>query len=357
MAVAAAKKAQQKAPDNTKEDLLRNFKPTEYRGQNITDLIEAENGDHLGRINAFYGETGSAKSSILASYGWLNLKYKDTLEKFGFPKCVKVLQKGILPEIEKMGIVDSDMKWVNDMTSSDWRIKYAPLLDDRVFDISEFALQRKTEYKDGKEIAIYDPGVEDERREFESAAFNYLHDSSFQFVGVDNLSDYIKILEDKAEILYWDNPNAWSGGENEGLKVLNMRLYSKRNSWYFNFMELLRSSKKMSGLVYWTEGNPEFVSKKKAEKGDYDTLYEDPSYKIVWVKGTGLKVDNAYHTVRSYAQGKWFVEHRKGPWVMEPKRIEMPNDPFQFEHLLENAADMLLQEYDPEKFANGEKWW
>ncbi len=334
--------------------MLKNFKANASKRTTI-----GEKGvEGLARITGLYGNTGTSKSSIIASAGYLNLKYKALLERFGCPKTVKVLQKGIIPEVTKIGIVDTDLKWIIDMQQGDWKAKYGPLKADKVYELDEFQIIRTQEKKGDKgAISIDDPGIEDEKKEIESAIFNNLRDSSISILAIDSVSDYIKVLDDKLDLMFWDNPKAFNTGEVEGLKAMKQVLYGKRAKWFFNSFAAVRKSRKATIMTFQIGEVPSNYVKKRKPDEDFDPLFEDPTYNVKWVPLTGYKLDNVYYTMKDYNSNVFKVQWKKGPWSVNLPILTMPNDPFAYCHLIENHADGLLGETNMDAVLKGEKFW
>jgi len=355
MAMRAGSKPQSDQGAYDGENVLKNYRPSSSKRVTIGTTGK---GSGLARVNAFFGNTGTSKSSELASAGYLNLRYKSLLERFGCPKTVKILQKGILPEVEKIGIIDTDLKWIIDMEQGDWKAKYGPLVDNKVFQLDEFQITRSSEEKKGKDIVKEDGGmIEDEKREIESAIINNLKDSSITILGIDSMSDYIKILDDKLDIMFWDNPKAFNEGDVEGLKQMKMVLYGKRAKWFFNMLSAIRISRKPTLLTFQVAEIPSNYVKKRKPDENFDPLFEDPTYNVKWVPLTGYKLDNVYYMMKDYSSNTFKVQWKKGPWAVAKSVIDLPNDPFGYCHIVENHADGLLGEVDIDKLAKGEKFW
>jgi hypothetical protein len=355
MAVAVGRREQPDQSSYAGKRMLDTYAAAPSRRQKVGDpAIKIERA----RLTGIYGNTGTAKSSIIASAGFLNLEYKALLERFKCPKTVKVLQKGIVPEVTKIAITDTDGgKWLIDMEQGDWSSKFAPLKAKGVFEVTPFQIRRTEERKTGKEMALDDPGIEEEKREIESSIINDLRDSSIDLVAVDSMSDYIKVLDDKLDLLYWENPKAFNEGEVEGLKAIKQILYGKRAKWYFTTLSAMRNAKKNMILTFQISEVPTNYQKKRTADKDFDPVYEDPSYNVRWVPGTGFKLDNVYYTMKDYTSNVFKVNWRKGPWQCDTPLMTMPNDPFMYPHMIEAHADGLLGEFNKEAFAKGEKFW
>ena len=337
------------------ENLFVDYNPAPVKRRTVTPELCANAS--LGRINVLYGTTGSGKTSYESSLGYLNLIYKPFLEEIKCPKVIKCMQKGILPEINKIGIIDADLKFLLDMEDGDWKRKYRPLVEKEVFELDEFHIMRTQEIKNGQRIEVIDPGIEEEKREFESAIINNLRDPDIDLVVIDSMSDYVDVLNDKLDMTYWDNENAWEEGKLEGLKVMQRKMYGKRAKWYFNMLGAIRKAKKPTFLSFQVSEIPSAFRTKREAGKHFDTQFEDPAFNIRWVNGTGYKVDNVYHCQRDYMRDKYKIMWKKGPWRMTPNVLDIPNDPFNFMHVLEASADTLLGEYDREAFDKGEKFW
>jgi hypothetical protein len=348
MALSASKSLATKTGDPSKEDVLRSFIPKPSRGVNMREATKERKGQPLGRLQGVTGTTGSGKSSFLQSAGWTNLKYKTHLDndqtEIHFPKTIKLLQKGIIPEIEHIGIVESDMKSIDDAVSTEWKSFYGPLIEDGVYDVSEcFIISREEKTKNGKVIKSYDPIIEQEREEYMSAVMGYEKNPDIQMVGLDNASDLIGVLESTAENVYPDK-ETWFW-------------YNKRKKWFFDFLAVAKASKKMHILIFRLKEQLDFLAKARLEAGSFDHVFEEPWYKMEWAGEVGYKLDNFYLFKRNYVLGKFSVTHKKGCWPMLPSTLEMPHDPFMYQRVLEASADVLLQEYDPDKFKSGGKFW
>lgn len=348
MALGASRATATRSGDPAKEDALRSFKAKPYRGMNMKDAIEERKGDALGRLLGTTGTTGSGKSSFIQSAGWMNTRYKHHLDNdmtgIHFPKTIKLMQKGIMPEIEKIGIVETDMKSVDDAATTDWKKMYGPLIDDGVFDVSEcFIISKKETTKAGKVVNLYDPIIEQERDEYESAVVNYEKDSNIQLVALDNASDYIMVLEQTAENTYHDK-ETWFW-------------YNKRKKWFFDYLAVAKASKKMHIMVFRLKEQLSFLAETRQKNSQFDMVFEEPWYKMEWAGEVGYKLDNFYLFKRNYVTNKFNVTHKKGCWPMMPRTMDLPHDPFNYPRIIEASADILLEEYDPDKFTKGEKFW
>jgi hypothetical protein len=316
----------------------------------MADAIKERKESALGRLLGVAGTTGSGKSSFIQSAGWMNLRYKDMLLKQtdwkpAFPKCVKLLQKGIMPEIEKIGIVESDMKTIDDAATTVWKKMYGPLIADGVYEVSECFIVSHDELSKatGKQKKQYQAVIDEQRLEYESAVINFEKDPDIQLVALDNASDYIMALLAQAEATFPDS-ESWVH-------------YGKRKKWFFDYLAVAKASKKMHVMVFRIKEQLDFVAKNREKKGEYDMVFEEPWYKVEWAGEVGYKLDNFYLFMRDYVRNKFAVKHKKGCWPMNPREMTLPHDPFNYPRIMEASADILLEEYEPEKFEKGEKFW
>lgn len=350
MALGASKATSARKGDPSKEDTLRSFRAKPARNVNMRDAVKDRKGAALGRLLGVTGTTGSGKSSFIQSAGWMNLKYKDILLKEtewkpSFPKCVKLLQRGIMPEIEKIGIVESDMKSIDDAVITEWKKLYGPLIENGVYEVSECFIISHDELSksDSKSKKKYQAIIDEQRIEYESAVINFEKNPDIQLVALDNASDYLMALLSQAEATYPDS-ESWIH-------------YGKRKKWFFDYLAVAKASKKMHIMIFRLKEQLEFRAKQREKDKTYDMVFEEPWYKIEWPSEVGYKLDNFYLFMRDYVRNKFAVKHKKGCWAMNPREISLPHDPFNYPRVMEASADILLEEYDPDKFEKGEKFW
>lgn len=330
----------------TKKDVFAGYRPAPRRGKSVNEANEERGGSGLGRIFGITGSTGAGKSSIAASTGWLNLEYKHHLDNditgIHFPKVIKLMQKGIINEVEKIGVIDSDLKILDDSKETDWKKKFGPLFHDNRFDVTEVYLTSVISDEKGKIHVNYEI-LEDDKYHYESTWMNYLNDDNVNVVINDCLTDYCMILLAEAMKKY-PAKETWFW-------------YGERKRGLFHAIKPARASKKMHWFIFRMKEELEFRANQREEQETYDLTFEEPWYKIRWPGETGYKIDNFYLALKNYKKDKYYVKQKKGPWAMVPRKMELPDDPFQFPRILEASADVLLEEYDHDKFEKGEKFW
>jgi len=231
---------------------------------------KAKYGKNIGMV----GQAMSGKTLTALLFAFFNSEFKGYMTKY--PAVVELLSSGILPEIERVVILESENNLRKALNDGIEKALFKPILD-RI-EIISIQIPRK-------EISIKNGRVVSEKREqLDEIKMQYVEtvkevvdmkDENMLFIK-DSKTKFKKLLDDKLGLIV-DTVQKRPNASFEGLDKYTQAFYAHRNAEWENLMEYER------GFAGWS------IDTFKESKTPQWVMDKDPTAQSVstkWVTGT-----------------------------------------------------------------------
>lgn len=270
-----------------------------------------------GKNIALCGQTKAGKTLLMCLLGYFREEFRDDILAAGYDRVVKVMDKKILPTIKEIVVLETENNLLKGITDGVELELLKPLIDLDVFKIIPVKFERKEIAIDGDSVVtLRKDKIELLKQEYDATVRYYVeHANDHTLLGIDGLSGYKKILEDKFGILYEtlsNRPNPIV----EGMDTYRQSYYASRNSWWENIMQSLR------GYPGWNI----ITFKEKITPPQWLQPGQDP-INTVWVGGTDFYLDMVYRVTRMTEKDR-SIEILDGRYVPENEEEHLFNFPY-----------------------------
>ena len=290
---------------------------------------------------ALVGESKSGKTDSAITLGYLNLEFKDVLLKAGYDHIVSALEAGVIPEVKKIVVVDSEGALRTQLAYPYEKTLFAPLRDR----ISVIPVDVKNLMKiaDPSGNVVYDEesikDVISSVRDF-MAAIDYVSKlSSDTLIVVDSMSVYKLLLDAYTGFIM--NLKSEGVTDPRTLNEIRMQRWQDRNSLWLDTLTKLRNFPGWAVSTYMMKMNSEWVVKS----------FNAPRLTPVWTETTEYRYDmvvnmeierNTNVRVASVLSGRYVNTDNPAEDTIEIYgKIEVPEDRVQFLRVIENALRIM----------------
>lgn len=242
------------------------------------------------------------KSCIATMFGYLNSEYFDKLNvKEEFPKTYDMLHTGLLPEVEKIKVLDLDGSYQTQSKAGVFG-KLARLLykDNKIIRNTIKIPKPKINYIDDQAVQVAKAIIAGTKLRIDQEISTVVADSGPEVLFIiDSMSSYDELLNDLFNIVYEQyiaKPRKGEADFNKEFayaKGINQKYYRIRNGWW---IDTLRDKRTFQGFQIDTikmEVKPDLWLKKEQDKAKTDGKNPDEisPYKVAWVPRTKFDLD------------------------------------------------------------------
>lgn len=284
---------------------LTKIRPLEWERKKIdSDAIYGKNIGILGLPMA-------GKTNLLLQHAFFNSKFIPRIKDAGYHDVIELLKSGIIAEIEKVVIIESENNLRKALNDGVEKALYRPIRD--IIDIIPITIPRKAVIiKGGKLVNVNREILEQVKEKYKETIKALVDDEpETTLIGVDSGTKYKKLLDDKignfADIIQ-KRPNA----SLEGLDKYTMIAYAHRNTEWEEIMEYVRGFRGWNIDTFKESKTPDFVLKQDPTKEPLSTK---------WVKGTEHFLDIVWR-ITALPDGSRKVEIANSMSRYLPSKIE-----------------------------------
>lgn len=268
---------------------------------------DARYGKNIGIL----GFPMAGKTNLLLQHGFFNSKFIPRIKEAGFHDVVELLKSGILPEIEKIVVIESENNLLKALNDGVEKALYKPLRD--MIDIIPITIPRKNVVlKGGKLVSVNREILSQVREKYKETIKALIDDEpETTLLGVDSGTKYKKLLDDKIGT-FVDTIEKRKNASLEGLDKYTMIAYAHRNTEWDDVMEYARGFRGWNINTYKESKTPDFVLKADPTADEISTK---------WVKGTEHFLDIVWR-VTALPDGSRRVEIADGKSRYLPSKTE-----------------------------------
>jgi len=258
-----------------------------------------------GRNIAHVGPDSSGKTTAMLQWGYLNSRYFDQMGD-DYPLTKKALKCGAVPEVEKIYVVETQNKLRKALDSHmtvEYHMMNQLVKDGTKFELKEIPMKRLIEtIVNGKVVANNIAEIEATAKAFSDELHASVKLGPEYLFGVDSMSDFYRILDDKQGLMYqyilkakfidkdvdqYSKELVEAAGS---LKQMRDASWAYRNKWWF---DPLIAKKAFLGWNIDTYYESELTPRKDMEGGGY-------AGKVFWPKGTTGHLDAQFYFSRGF---------------------------------------------------------
>lgn len=249
---------------------LTKIKPLEWERKKVDPNAK------YGKNIALIGQPMAGKTNLLLQHGFFNSAFIPHMKEAGFHDVVELLKSGLLPEIEKIVIIESENNLLKALNDGVEKALYRPLRD--IIDIIPIVIPRKNVVLKGGKLVSVNREILSQVREKYKETIKALVDDEPEttLLGVDSGTKYKKLLDDKIGT-FVDTIEERKNASLEGLDKYTMIAYAHRNTEWEEVMEYVRGFKGWNIDTFKESKTPDFVLKADPTKDALNTK---------WVNGT-----------------------------------------------------------------------
>lgn len=268
----------------------------------------AQYGKNIGIL----GQAMSGKTNLALQFGFFNSKYTPYMKKHGFNDVVELLKSGVLAEIEKIVVVESENNLMKALNDGVEKALYRPLRD--IVDIIPVTIPRKNVViRGGKLVNINSEILSQVREEYKETIKALVDDEDDStLIIIDSGSKYKKLLDDKLGT-FIDKIEGRSHASLEGLDKYTQIFYAHRNTEWEEVMEYMRGFKGWNVTTFKESKTPGWVLEQDPTKNPFSQK---------WVNGTPHFLDIVWR-VTALPDGNRRVEIVDGQSRYLPSKVEM----------------------------------
>lgn len=230
---------------------------------------------------ALLGPSKSGKSVSAISLGYLNLEFKDLLLNAGYNEIVEALEAGVIPEVKKIVVIDSENALLSQLNYAYERMMFSPLRDRIQILPIEISNLRKIASPDGK--VQYDEEsinrMTESLRTFTAAIEWASKLDENTLVIIDSMSIYKLLLD--AVTGFMTELKLKDISDTKERNDYRTQRWQERNSWW------LDSLRKMRNFKGWSVGT--FMMKENAKW--VESAFKVPRFVPIWTETTEYNYD------------------------------------------------------------------
>lgn len=265
-----------KAP-RPKDEPLRLIRDLKWHTPNLED--------RYGKNIAIVGRPMGGKTLLALLAGFFNSEYTKEIREAGYESVLEVMKSGLLPEIERIMVLESENNLLKSLTTGIEKKLFRPFIEKGIMEVAPIIIPRKEVMitEDNKVVSIRRTLIEQLKQQFDEAVKEIVADEpeSTLFI-IDSMSAYKKLLDDKFGLLY-EVLNKRENAVFEGVDTYRQSFYASRNSWWQNLMQSKRGFKGWNIDTYKASDIPEHYLKPG-----------ENAFSIKWVTGTEHDLDMVF---------------------------------------------------------------
>ena len=267
---------------------------------------DAKYGKNIGIV----GQPHSGKTNLALLHGFFNSKYIPRMKEKGYHNVVELLKSGILPEIEKIIIVESENNLRKALNDGVEKGLYKPLLP--IIDIIPVKIPRKhVVIRGGKLVNINREIIQQAIEKYKDVVKGLVDDEDEgTLLIIDSGTKFKKLLDDKLGAVV-EIAEKRANSLPEGLDKYTQIFYAFRNTEWENLMEFIR------GFRGW---NIDTFKESKTPQQYVDL--GSPELSTKWVTGTPHFLDIVWRITRQPDESR-LVEIADGKSRYMPSKVEM----------------------------------
>jgi hypothetical protein len=350
--------------DTKKPGFKGNVPPPPPKDEWIEDEVDIAYGMNI----AFVAKEMKGKTLLATLCGYLNTEYFDKFNvKEEFPKVYQIIKTGLLPEVERIQVLDLDNSYKKLSKLGIFGRLVKPLYN-------EHKIQRKTIKIPKRKVDIANPyamelaGIDIDRtkKRIENAITENVTDNGSEVMFlIDSMSSYDELLNDKFRIIY-ESVLAKEDEKKFGssLKGINQSYWKIRNGWWIETLRDKRSYKGWQIDTYKMSTKPDMWLEKEIDSAIKKG--KDPKkvleYSIQWAPKTEFDLDMVFNIENDGEQYWAELKHRfqgNVPVEMRERCYYPKNSRRAFYSVLEKVAPYILGEVEKEdgSLATDEDLW
>jgi len=288
-----------------------------------------------GKNLAIIGQPMVGKTILAILLGYFNSEYKSMIRDAGYDKVIEVMDAGILPEIEKIMVLESENNLLKSLNSGIEKALLRPFVENKMIEIAPILIPRKeAKLVNGRVISVRREMIEELKEQFDQIVKGIVEDegSNTLFV-IDSMSAYKKLLDDKFGLLY-EVISKKDTSVMDGIDTYKQAYYASRNTWWQNLLQSKRAFQGWNVDTYKEKEIPEYYRK----PGEED-------YRIEWIAGTSHYLDMEWR-IEKFPNGSRMIHILNGRYTPDdmeehsfgyPLKSKMGAMP-----LIESMAEKLL---------------
>jgi len=269
--------------------------------------VNAKYGKNIGLV----GQPMAGKTLTSLLFGFFNSEFKSYMSKY--PKVIELLNSGVLPEIERIVVLESENNLRKALNDGVEKALFKPIIDK--IDIIPIVVPRKEMVvKSGKVVSIKREQLEELREQYVETVKEVvdMKDENMLFIK-DSKTKFKKLLDDKLGLII-DTVQNRSHSSFEGLDKYTQAFYAHRNAEWENLAEYERGFAGWSIDTFKESVTPGWV---------LDTNPGAEPLSTKWVTGTPHFLDVVYR-ITARPNGTRKCE------IVEGNSRYLPTDPKQW---------------------------
>ena len=295
---------------------------------------KAKYGKNIGIV----GQAMSGKTNLALQFGFFNSEYIPQLKKAGYNKVVDLLKSGVLAEINRIVVLESENNLRKALNDGIEKALYRPLIKKGILDIIPIYIPRKRVIiKDGKLIDMTVNLLKKAREEYLETVKQVVDESDEHTLFIlDSATKYKKLLDDRLGSII-DIITNRRNASLEGLEKYTQVFYSHRNAEWEEMQEYKRGFKGWNIDTYKETATPQH----------YIDAGSDP-LSTKWVPGTPHFLDMVFRiTVTPTGDRMVEIADGKGRYLptslkgLKPFKIKL-NSRFGVMPLIEIMSEKLM---------------
>lgn len=327
--------------------------PKEKMRVEVPDFLEKFEKKSYGLNIGFVSFEMRGKSILETLIGYLNKKYMNTDVKEAFPKVTELLSRGIVPEVEKIDVMDMDCSFEKLSHIGKFGLLAKKLYDDDVIRVAKFKIpKRQVKFTDGYAKEASKLAIQQAKLKIENTIAAKVKDNGPEIALIeDSLSSYDELLNDLFRIVYEEVINKSEDKDTLGssLKGVRQSYYQIRNGWWVETLRDLRTYKGWNIDTFKKEPKPYKYLKMEMESAAKDDKQAKDISKFIiqWAPKTPYDLDLIFH-IDNDGTNYWaeLTNRFEGgkPISMREKYSYTPDNRWAFIEILEKIAPFLLGE-------------
>ena len=244
-------------------------------------------GYSTGYAMAVAAKSKSGKSDTGIVFGYLDLKYKDLLKRAGYDLIVDALEKGVIPPIKRIFLIETEGGWKSQSAKPYERRLFGEIVDDqKIIHWPINKVKLKKIIKNNKEVDLSEEDIEDVQIA-SNTLFAYI--STLQeiveptdLVIIDSGSKMKRIFD--LDTLIWEEFTSKGITDPKRLRDIGIKRYGDRNTYWEYVMETLRDFPCWTWVTFKVKRHKEWV---------LNAFDVDPN-QPVWLENTEYFFDQMY---------------------------------------------------------------
>lgn len=262
-----------------------------------------------GKNLAIIGQPMVGKTLLAMLMGYFNSEYKDMIREAGYDKVIDVMDAGLLPEIEKIMVLESENNLLKSLNSGVEKLLLRPFIDNKIIQIAPILIPRKeAKLINGRIVSVRREMIEELKEQFDQTIKGIIADEgpNTLFI-IDSMSAYKKLLDDKFGLLY-EIISKRDSAVMDGIDTYKQAYYASRNTWWDNLLQSKRAFNGWNVDTYKEKEIPEYYRK----PGEDD-------YRIQYIAGTSHYLDMEWR-IEKLPNGSRMIHILNGRY--SPENIE-----------------------------------